>query len=179
MANKAYEDIVIVLGDPKHEHRRNLRTALLAEGFRKLHDYGGQEAVREFVDRTPPDLIVVDMNMPDGDTCKLVRDIRRNELGINPFVPIIAVTWDANMDNVREAVDAGIDDLLVAPISVGGLLGRVKVLIQNRKPFVVTSLYIGPDRRKEPREQTHDAPSSRCRTRSARRRWVEPSISTN
>ena len=50
--------------------------------------------------------------MPDGSTGEFVRDVRNGNLGINPFIPIIAVTWDANMDVVKEAVDAGVDELL-------------------------------------------------------------------
>ena len=65
-----------------------------------------------------------------------------------PFIPIIAITWDANIDVVNEVIDAGEDDLLAAPISVKVILGRIDVLITNRKPFVVIGGYIGPDHRK-------------------------------
>jgi hypothetical protein len=47
-------------------------------------------------------------------------------------------------------VNSGADDLLAAPISPAKLFTRIDVLVGNRKPFVVTSDYIGPDRRKNP-----------------------------
>ena len=150
---KAFENVGLILCDPKHEHQRTLRTALVAEGFRSIKDVSELEVIRDITEKSVPDLIVIDLDMPDGSTGEFVRDVRNGNLGINPFIPIIAVTWDANMDVVKEAVDAGVDDLLAAPISVKAILGRIDILITNRKPFVVTSDYIGPDRRKRGRSE--------------------------
>ena len=150
-----FENVALILCDPKHDHRRTLRTSLVAEGFRSIKDVSELAVLRDIADKTVPDLIVVDLDMPDGDATDLVSDIRNGHVGMNPFIPIIAVTWDANMDSVRRAVDAGVDDLLAAPISVKALLGRIDVLIRKRKPFVVTSDYIGPDRRRTDRSGRH------------------------
>lgn len=148
---KAFEHVGLILCDPKHDHRRTLRTALVGEGFRGIKDVSELAVLRDMTDKTVPDLIVIDLDMPDGDAAAFVSEVRNGNLGLNPFIPIIAVTWDANMDSVKAAVDAGVDDLLAAPISVNALLGRIDVLIKNRKPFVVTSDYIGPDRRRNDR----------------------------
>ena len=95
----------------KHEHRRTL-TALVAEGLRRIKDVSEREVIRDITAKLVPDLIVIDLDMPDGSTGEFVPDVRNGNLCINPFIPIIAVTWDANMDVVKEAVDAGVDDLL-------------------------------------------------------------------
>ena len=158
ISKKAFEHISFLLCDPKHEHRRTLRTALVAEGFRSIKDMSELDVLRDTVAKGLPDLIVLDLDMPDGDASQLIGDIRQGNLGVNPFIPIIAVTWDANMDRVNAAVNAGVDDLLAAPISVASLLGRIEVLIRNRKAFVVTSDYIGPDRRKGERERDSTTP---------------------
>jgi response regulator RpfG family c-di-GMP phosphodiesterase len=60
---------------------------------------------------------------------------------------VIGLTWEPTPERVRSVVNAGIDDLLTKPISSGHLTSRIKALAMARKPFVVTSEYIGPDRR--------------------------------
>ncbi len=147
IGKKAFEHVAMVLCDPKHDHRRTLRTALIAEGFRNIKDMSELAVMRDITDKTVPDLIVIDLDMPDGSTSEFINDVRSGNLGMNPFIPIIAVTWDANMDSVKPAVDAGVDDLLAAPLSVKALLSRIEGLVKNRKPLVVKSYYIGPDRR--------------------------------
>ena len=59
------------------------------------------------------------------------------------------LTWDANADVIRNAAACGVDDILAAPISPADLFGRIKTFVSKRKPFVVTSDYIGPDRRRD------------------------------
>ena len=109
---KAFDDDGLILCDLKHEHRRTLQTALVAEGLRSIKDISELEVIRDITEKLVPDLIVIDLDIPDGSTGEFVPDVRNENLCINPFIPIIAVTWDANMDVVKKAVDAGVDDLL-------------------------------------------------------------------
>jgi response regulator RpfG family c-di-GMP phosphodiesterase len=64
---------------------------------------------------------------------------------------ILVTTWAPSEALVREVADCGADDLLVQPASRKQLTQRVEMLTYKRKPFVVTSNYIGPDRRTGPR----------------------------
>jgi len=111
IVKKAFEHVAMVLCDPRHDHRRTLRPALVAEGFRSIKDISKLEVMRDITEKTVPDLIVIDLDLPDGSTSEFINDVRRGNLGMNPFIPIIAVTWDANMESVKPAVDAGVDDL--------------------------------------------------------------------
>lgn len=150
---KVFEHVALILCDPKHDHRRTLRTSLVAEGFRSIKDVSELAILTDITEKTVPDLIVIDLDMPDGNASEFINNVRTGALGMNPFIPIIAVTWDANMDSVKPAVDAGVDDLLAAPLSVKALMARIEALVRNRKPFVVTSDYIGPDRRRMGRQR--------------------------
>src|SRR3546814_14054009 len=85
--------------------------------------------------------------MPGGDACAMVQAIRHNQLGSNPFVPIIFTTWEADADVVRRVVDSGADDLLIKTLSPAQLLTRINSLVSQRKPFIVTSDYYGTQRR--------------------------------
>ena len=65
---KAFENVGLILCDPKHEHRRTLRTALVAECFRRIKDVSELEVIRDITEQSVPVLIVIDLDMPDGST---------------------------------------------------------------------------------------------------------------
>jgi len=150
MAERYFGDIAVVLGDPKSETRRLIRGAMTASGYRDLRDcLNVQEIENQLTSDVPPDLVITDTKMPGGDIFAVIAKLRRGEIGDNPFVPVIMLTWDANADIIRKAAGCGVDDILVAPISPSNLFDRIKALVARRKPFVVTSDYIGPDRRQD------------------------------
>ncbi|CAN0493343.1 unnamed protein product, partial [Discosporangium mesarthrocarpum] len=60
---------------------------------------------------------------------------------------IIGVAWSPKQTLVTKVMGSGADVLVAAPISPSLILDRIEALVHNRKPFVVTSDYVGPDRR--------------------------------
>ena len=148
-------NVSIILVDPESQLRQGLRNALLAEGFRGVRDFSRLDRAEEEIRLTSPDLLVIDAKMPEGDAAGMIRDIRNRKIGYNPFFSIIVTIWNPDPDEVRRIVDVGIDDLLIKPLAPAQLLERIKVQVENRKPFVVTSDYVGPDRRKQ-RTPTED-----------------------
>ncbi len=149
MDAKHRPEVLIVLGDPASQNRQILRNAMTDQGFRTVRDYSKLSMVREEVTKSLPDLLICDTHMSDGDVCDFVMELRHNQVGNNPFVPVILYTWDARPELVRRVANSGADDLLAAPISPAKLFARIDALVARRKPFVVTSDYIGPDRRKD------------------------------
>lgn len=149
---KVREQIDILFGEPQSGLRQAIRTALHREGYKRVVDFDRLEGVREAVKRGPPDVMILDARMEgDGrEVAALLKQLRFNRIGSNPFVNIIVTLWDPNQALVRAMVDAGCDDLLAKPISPGLIIERINILATHRKPFVVTSDYIGPDRRKDP-----------------------------
>jgi CheY-like chemotaxis protein len=156
MAEPNVGDIVVVLGDPKSETRRLIRGAMTASGYRSVHDCADLKSIETQMVAGLPDLLITDTKIPGGDIFELVSKMRRGMLGENPFVPVIMLTWDANADIIRKAAACGVDDILAAPISPSDLFGRIKTLVARRKPFVVTSDYIGPDRRRDAGRDAND-----------------------
>lgn len=143
-----YEDIRVLLIEPSRNVRLALRASLVDYGFRDIRDLGEAASLRERFSEIKPDLLVIDTAERGAEVCELVQDIRNQEFGEDPFVPIITTTWEPTSELVRDIINSGADDLLVKPVSVQKLVDRIQVLIRSRKPFVVTSSYIGPDRRK-------------------------------
>jgi hypothetical protein len=62
----------------------------------------------------------------------------------------MVTTWRRDGTIVQQVVNSGADDLVARPMSTALLGERIKGLVERRKPFVVTSDYIGPDRRRDP-----------------------------
>lgn len=140
-------DVLVVEGDSSS--RQTIRNILGDNGFRRIRVGSNMTDIRDQFMLGWPDLLICEHKIPGGDFGEFVYKLRHHELGGNPFLPIICTAWSPNQDDVRAIVQSGADDLITKPLSAGGLLNRIKALIIHRKPFVVTSAYIGPDRRKD------------------------------
>lgn len=143
----SWEDVDILLVDAEVQLRQGLRNILMQEGYRGVRDVSTVGGARDSIRKAPPDLLVVDSRMPDGDSIAMIEDIRFKRLGSNPFITIIVMVWSPNREMVDRITKCGVDDLLVKPIAPSKLMERINFLAGNRQPFVVTSEYIGPDRR--------------------------------
>lgn len=105
--------------------RRFLRTMLGANGFRVVEAKTGAEGIAQAATRNP-DLILLDLGLPDGDGVELTRRLR--EWARMPIIVISA--RDRERDKV-EALDAGADDYLTKPFGADELLARLRVAIRH------------------------------------------------
>ncbi len=140
----------VLLFDPVPPNRSTTRTALGMVGFRQVFatsDYG--EVIATLRGKLF-DLFVADITQDTAKLCDLVMSMRGGRAGGNPFLHVVLMAWKLDDDLVKRALNCGADDLVTRPYSVGFLSGRVKSLTDARKGFVVTSDYIGPDRRRDP-----------------------------
>ena len=142
-----FENVDLLLVDPAASARDTLKNILYNQGFRNLSMGSTLDEIREHLTHSMPDLLISETELDDGNFCDFVTKMRHHDVGNNPFLPVIGLTWEPTPDRVRNVVNAGVDDLLTKPLSTGHLVRRIKALIRDRKPFVVTSEYIGPDRR--------------------------------
>lgn len=116
---------VLIIEDEK-EIRRFVRMALQAEGL-EVHE--AETFQRGLIDSGTrrPDLIVLDLGLPDGDGIELIRDVRSWS-----SVPIIVLSArGAEADKIL-ALDTGADDYLVKPFGTGELLARVRALLRRQ-----------------------------------------------
>lgn len=93
------------------------------------------------------DILIYDMGLGDGKIMELISNVRRNDLGKNPFLCVIGISWQAQAQDVIRMINCGIDHLVTAPLSPQQILSRFFSMIHHRLPFVVTADYINPDRR--------------------------------
>lgn len=127
------------------------RDMLLRLGIQRAIPFSSLVGVEEQIARMPADLILADIDSPDSESLKYIRAMRQDPRHPNPFAAVIATTWQPTAALVQRVTASGADALLVKPASTQQLTDRVVSLIENRRKFVVTSDYVGPDRRKEPR----------------------------
>jgi two-component system, OmpR family, response regulator MprA len=116
--------ILVVDDDPPI--RRMLERTLAAEGYavRTAADGGGALAA---VERSVPDLIVLDVAMPGVDGLAVARRLRGKGLGM----PILMLTARDGVPDRVAGLDAGADDYLVKPFAVQELSARVRALLRR------------------------------------------------
>ena len=111
---------VALLVEDEPQIRRFVRAALEEEGW-QVHE--SEMLKRGLIDAgtRKPNLIVLDLGLPDGDGVAFIQDIRK----WSP-VPIIVLSARAGEADKIKALDAGADDYLTKPFGVGELLARVR-----------------------------------------------------
>lgn len=161
---KNHANVNITLIDSSIGTRDSVRHILQNNGFRSISTGTTFDDLERSCQPPIADLIITTLHLDDGNVCELIKKLRHSEIGNNPFVPVIALVTDPIPELVRDAVDAGVDHLVTVPVSTKQFLDRIDQLINRRKQFVVTSDYIGPDRRKDQSRETTvpliDAPNT-------------------
>ena len=116
---------IIVIED-EAQIRRFVRQALEEEGCRIFEADTAKQGLIEAGTRKP-DLVILDLGLPDRDGIDLIRDLR----GFSD-VPIIILSARSEEDDKIGALDAGADDYLAKPFGVGELLARTRALLRRR-----------------------------------------------
>jgi DNA-binding response OmpR family regulator len=147
----SYEHADALVYDTVAANGETTRAALFALGFRELDAVVTLDQMAEHLRLRTPDLIVCEVAGAEIELCKLVQSLRQGLTGTNPFAAVIATTWRREGNLVNQVINSGADDLLARPFSLDLLSERLWLLVEQRKGFVVTCDYIGPDRRRDPR----------------------------
>jgi len=116
--------LVLVIED-EAPLRRYLRATLLAFGYRVEEAATGAEG-RDLQVRLNPDVVLLDLGLPDVDGLELAREIR----GWSQ-VPIIVVSARGKEADKVQALDQGVDDYLTKPFGSGELLARIRVALRH------------------------------------------------
>jgi len=117
---------VAVIVEDEKQIRRFVRTALETAGFLVFEAESGAQGLVEVGTRAP-DLIILDLGLPDLDGVEFLRDLR----GWSDR-PVIVLSARSDEHEKIRALDAGADDYLTKPFGIGELLARVRVAIRHR-----------------------------------------------
>nr|WP_244987320.1 two-component system response regulator KdpE [Winslowiella toletana] len=114
----------MIVEDEK-EIRRFLRIALEGESLRVFDSETLQRGLIEAATRKP-DLVILDLGLPDGDGIDFIREVRQWSA-----MPIVVLSARSDEQDKIDALDAGADDFLAKPFGVGELLARVRVALRR------------------------------------------------
>lgn len=152
MPDLDFRAVQVMIIDKDSSTRRLLRSILARLGIDKITDFPNSTDVPAAMLASQPDLLFIDADAADPEGLRFVQNMRHAQMPHNPFICIIAMTWQPTQPLMMRFTATGADDLMVKPFSAKQVQDRLTNLIDNRKGFVVTADYIGPDRRRQPRD---------------------------
>lgn len=113
----------ILVVEDERDIRDVLRRYLQRAGFAVVTTGSGAEALRLLAD-SPPDLVLLDLGLPDVDGLEVLR-------AAHPFVPVIVLTARANLDDRIQGLQLGADDYVVKPFSPTEVVLRVQAVLSR------------------------------------------------
>lgn len=120
--------IHVLVIDDEIQIRRLLRISLEKLEF-KVHEAAtGQEGIQE-VRGVKPDLILLDLNLPDMDGKEVLRNLREWS-----STPVIILSVRNTEEDIVELLNGGADDYMIKPFNTGELVARIQVALRRRTP---------------------------------------------
>ena len=113
----------ILLVEDDQSLANGLCKALRNEGFVTNHLAEGKAALH-VVDVDPPDIVVLDLGLPDIDGLEVLKSIRRRD----PALPVLILTARSSVDARVSGLDGGADDYLPKPFETPELIARLRVI---------------------------------------------------
>ncbi|MCA9726721.1 MAG: response regulator, partial [Candidatus Eisenbacteria bacterium] len=120
----------ILLVEDAAINRKVLSRMLESAGLRVELAADGLEAIEAWT-RVGPDLILMDMQMPEFDGLQATRAIRTLEERFGGHVPIVALTASAMESDRRKCLEAGMDDYLSKPIRSEDLIAKIGQMLPS------------------------------------------------
>jgi CheY-like chemotaxis protein len=159
MSGYRFDRLKMLVVDDNIHMRKLVTTILQAFGVTQIFEAENGERAWAVLRETNPDVVVLDWVMEGMSGLEVIRMIRTNPGSPNPFVPVIMLTGYTSADYVRQARDAGVNEFIAKPVSVKTMMSRMVSVIEHPRPYVRTSAYFGPCRRR--RNEEHQGPERR------------------
>ena len=119
--------------------RSTLREQLLAEGFTEISEAGTLLEAFDQVAADSPDLIILDVRLPDGNGVEICRKLRERGFA----QPILMLTGQDEEEDIVQGLEAGANDYVVKPMRLGELLARIKSQLHQHKASDTARFDIG------------------------------------
>src|SRR5690606_37097205 len=115
----------VLVVDDERPIRRFLRVALGSAGYAVVEADSVRSALEQAA-ATRPDLVILDLGLPDGDGVDVIRRLREWS-----EIPIIVLSVRGQESDKIQALDAGADDYLTKPFGTGELLARLRAALRR------------------------------------------------
>ena len=107
--------------------RATLRQQLLVEGFNDVFDVGVIANLENVLSHANPDLILLDIQMPDGNSIDICQRLRRNGFA----KPIVMLTAKGTDGDIVLGLEAGANDYIIKPLRLGELIARIRTQLRQ------------------------------------------------
>ena len=138
----------VLVVDDEHYMRKVVRTLLMSIGVRNIYEAADGPSGLEMIRSVNPDVVILDWQMPGLDGANFVRMVRSPETFPHPDTPIIMLTGHGERSRVIEAVQIGVNEFLLKPVSSKALQDRLIAVLAKPRRVVKSGGYYGPAPRK-------------------------------
>jgi DNA-binding response OmpR family regulator len=138
----------VLLVDDEPYMRKVVRTLLISIGVRNIFEAPDGPAGLDAIRNNTPDIVILDWEMPGLDGAGFVRMVRSPHTFPYPDIPIIMLTGHGERSRVIQAVELGVNEFLLKPVSSKSLRDRLVAVLTKPRPLVKSGDYYGPAPRK-------------------------------
>ncbi|HMH65309.1 MAG TPA: response regulator [Rhizomicrobium sp.] len=153
MSGYRFDRLRVLVVDDNAHMRKLVVTILQAFGVVQVYEADGGDRAWAILRESNPDVVVLDWVMEGMSGLDLVGMIRSNAATPNPFVPVIMLTGHTSLEYVSQARDAGVNEFIAKPVSIKTMMSRLVSVIEHPRPYVRTTGYFGPCRRRRGAEE--------------------------
>jgi two-component system chemotaxis response regulator CheY len=146
----------VLIVDDEPSMRKVTRTLLQAIGIKSIFDATDGRSGLEAICARAPDLVILDWEMPSPNGPEFMRAVRSPDRFPIPDVPIIMLTGHSERSCVLEAMQLGVNEYLIKPVSSTALLARIVSIFVKPRRMMKQGDYYGP----EPRQPTSHKPEA-------------------
>jgi len=131
----AANNLRVLVADDEKTIRRFLKASLAAQGFHVIEAENGEQA-EDCAVHAHPDLVILDLGLPDIDGLEVLKRIRRKST-----VPVIILSVQDSPDDKVAALDAGADDYMTKPFDAGEMTARIRTVLRRLTPSTDENVY--------------------------------------
>lgn len=137
----------ILLLDDHPEGGNILAQICMGFGARRFFRCNTSKEAQDLVNESELHMILVNANLRESPAFDFIDWLRRSNIQPNSFTPVVLITGHTQRSQVEKARDCGANIVLAKPVSPQSMLERIIWIAREKRPFVNSGTYIGPDRR--------------------------------
>lgn len=141
------EKLKVLVVDDEPSMRKVVRALLQAIGIKVIYEAADGHDGLDKIRMRAPDLVILDWEMPSPNGPDFMRAVRSPERFPLPDVPVIMLTGYSERSRVIEAMQLGVNEYLLKPVSSTALLARIVSILVHPRPMIRRGDYYGPEPR--------------------------------
>lgn len=153
----------VLVVDDDHYMRKLLRSLLLSNGIKEIHEAQSGPAGLDAICAFSPDVVLLSWDMPEEGGAAFMRRVRAPETFPVPHVPVVMLTSRHSRETVLSAARCGVNEFLCKPVSAKALYERILSVRAKPRAMIRKGDYYGPAPRRmmPPPEAAILAPQAR------------------